>query len=97
MSHAAINSITQLLYLVATALFILSLKWMNHPKTARRAIGAGVVAMLLAVGGTLISPEIVTYKWIAAAIVVGFIVGVPLSWVPLTAVPQLSGMELSWR
>jgi len=93
MSPDTTNVITQLIYLVSTALFILSLMWMNHPKTARRAIVAGVVAMLLAVGGTLISPEIVTYKWIAAAIVIGFIVGVPLSWVPLTAVPQRTALS----
>ena len=44
---------TQLIYLFSTALFILSLKWMSDPRTARRGIVSGVVAMLAAVGGTL--------------------------------------------
>ena len=43
----------QLIYLFSTALFILSLKWMSHPATARRGIVSGVVAMVAAVGGTV--------------------------------------------
>ena len=84
---------TQLIYLFSTALFIFSLKWMNHPSTARRGIVSGVVAMLAAVGGTLLNHDIVNYHWIAGAIVVGFVVGVPLSWVPLTAVPQRTALS----
>ena len=41
-------------YLVATVLFIFSLRWMNDPRTARQAVYAGVVAMLIAVGATWI-------------------------------------------
>ena len=89
----SLDTLTQLIYLMSTALFILSLKWMNHPSTARRAVVCGVVAMVAAIGGTLINPGIVTYKWIVAAIVVGFLVGVPLSWVPLTAVPQRTALS----
>ena len=43
-------------YLVASALFILSLHWMNDPKTARRGVLAGVVAMTLAILGTFLNP-----------------------------------------
>ncbi len=50
--------ITQLTYVVAGALFILSLRWMNSPVTARKGIYAGVAAMVLAVGGTLLNPSI---------------------------------------
>ena len=75
---------TQLIYLFSTALFILSLKWMNHPATARRGIASGVVAMLAAVGGTLLQPHL-HYHWITGAIIVGFVVGVPLSSGPQTA------------
>jgi len=85
----------QLAYLLATALFIFSLKWMNHPSTARRGVLAGVAAMLTAVAGTLINPAIVAanFKWIAIAVVAGTIAGVPLSWVPLTAVPQRTALS----
>jgi NAD(P) transhydrogenase subunit beta len=85
----------QIAYLVATALFIFSLKWMNSPETARRGVFAGVAAMLLAVVGTLINPAIMAsnYKWIALAVVIGSAIGVPLSWVPLTAVPQRTALS----
>jgi NAD(P) transhydrogenase subunit beta len=83
----------ELAYLAATALFVLALHWMNDPKTARRAVGAGVAAMSLAIGGTLFSPAIVNWGWIAGAIAVGVAVGVPLSWVPITAVPQRTAVS----
>ena len=47
------NVTIQLIYLISSILFILSLMWMNHPSTARRGVVAGVVAMLAAIGGTL--------------------------------------------
>jgi proton-translocating NAD(P)+ transhydrogenase subunit beta len=86
-------SLIQLSYLVASVLFILSLRWLSHPRTARRGVAAGVLGMTAAVVGTLIAPEIVDYKFIAMAVVVGFAVGVPLSWVPLTAVPERTALS----
>ena len=85
--------IIQACYLAAAALFILSLRWLNHPSTARRGVGAGVLGMAAAIAGTLIDPEIVGYAWIAIAVVVGTIIGVPLSKVPLTAVPQRTALS----
>ncbi len=89
------NTWIQIAYLISTALFIFSLKWMNDPKTARRGVIAGVAAMLVAVIGTLINPEIVAsnYKWIVLAVIIGSVIGVPLSWVPLTAVPQRTALS----
>jgi NAD(P) transhydrogenase subunit beta len=66
---------------------------LNHPRTARRGVAAGVAGMTAAVIGTLMAPEIVDYKWIAAALLVGTAIGVPLSWVPLTAVPQRTALS----
>jgi len=80
-------------YLAASALFVMSLYWMNDPRTARRGVGAGVVAMVVAVLGTLFNPGIVNWGWIAGAVAVGFLLGVPLSWVPLTAVPQRTAIS----
>jgi NAD(P) transhydrogenase subunit beta len=88
-----IHGITQLTYLAAAALFILSLRWLSHPKTARRGVAAGVGGMTLAIVGTLLAPEIVNFTWIALAAIVGIAVGVPLSWVPLTAVPQRTALS----
>ena len=85
--------LTQASYLLSAALFILSLRWLSHPKTARRGLAAGVLGMAAAVGGTLLHPEIVTFKWIALAVIAGTIIGVPLSRVPLTAVPQRTALS----
>ena len=85
--------LTQATYLLSATLFILSLRWLSHPKTARRGLAAGVLGMAAAVGGTLLHPEIITFKWIALAVVVGTIIGVPLSRVPLTAVPQRTALS----
>ncbi len=83
----------QLAYLVAAGLFIFSLYWMNTPKTARRAVAAGVAAMMLAVVATWVQPSVIHHLWIVIAIVAGFVVGVPLSRVPLTAVPQRTALS----
>ena len=88
-----IHGLTQLTYLAAAALFILSLRWLSHPKTARKGVAAGVGGMTLAVVGTLLAPEIVNFSWIAIAALVGIVIGVPLSWVPLTAVPQRTALS----
>src|SRR6202040_1703843 len=80
-------------YLIATALFILSLKWMSSPVTARRGVRAGEVGMLLAIAGTLLSHDIVDYKWVAIALVLGSIIGVPLGMVHMTAVPQRTALS----
>jgi len=49
--------------------------------------------MSAAIVGTLLDPHIVSFTWIAVAFVVGSLVGVPLSWVPLTAVPQRTALS----
>jgi NAD(P) transhydrogenase subunit beta len=87
------RALVQLAYLVATALFVFALHWMNDPKTARRGVQAGVVAMLIAVLATWAQPEVVHHLWIVVAIGLGFAVGVPLSRVPLTAVPQRTALS----
>jgi H+-translocating NAD(P) transhydrogenase subunit beta len=88
-----IDQLIQLTYLVATTLFIFSLQWMSDPKTARRGVFAGVGGMALAVVGTLMNPQILGFNWIAVALVLGIIAGIPLSWVPLTAVPQRTALS----
>jgi NAD(P) transhydrogenase subunit beta len=88
-----IHGLTQLTYLGAAALFILSLRWLSHPKTARQGVAAGVGGMTLAILGTLLAPEIINFSWIALAALVGIMIGVPLSWVPLTAVPQRTALS----
>ncbi len=95
MSPELRDALVQLTYLVAGIFFIFSLKWMNSPQTARRAVWAGVWAMVLGVGGTLANPAVAvsSLPWIAVAVMVGGLIGVPLSKVPLTAVPQRTALS----
>jgi NAD(P) transhydrogenase subunit beta len=85
--------VTQLAYIVASALFIFALHWMNTPPTARRGVWAGVAATTIAVVFTWAQPGISHHVWIVLAIAAGFLVGVPLSRVPLTAVPQRTALS----
>ena len=85
--------LSELSAVLATSLFIFALNWMNDPKTARRGVIAGVIGMSVAVIATWIQPEILHHAWIVAAIILGFAVGVPLSRVPLTAVPQRTALS----
>jgi NAD(P) transhydrogenase subunit beta len=90
------ENLVQLLYLVATGLFIMSLRWMSDPETARKGVFSGVAAMVLAVAGTLagvITTSGTHYWWILAAFVAGAAVGYPLAQVPLTAVPQRTALS----
>jgi NAD(P) transhydrogenase subunit beta len=88
-----IHLLGELSAVLATALFIFALYWLNDPKTARRGVIAGVTGMTVAVVATWIQPEIVHHGWIVLAIFAGFLVGVPLSRVPLTAVPQRTALS----
>jgi len=88
-----IHTVKELIYLISAILFILSLMWMSHPSTARRGVFSGVIAMLAAIGGTLLLPEITSYTWIIIAIVFGSLLGIPLAMVPLTAVPQRTALS----
>ena len=85
--------LTQGSYLIASALFIFSLRWLSRPETARRGVLAGVLGMTLAVLGTFLNPHVKHFEWIAIAVVVGTIIGVPLSRVALTAVPQRTALS----
>ena len=85
--------VLEIIYLVASALFILSLKWMSSPATARHGILAGEIGMVLAIGGTLLRHGIIDWKWIIIALVIGSGIGVPLGMVQMTAVPQRTALS----
>jgi NAD(P) transhydrogenase subunit beta len=89
MTHAML----QASFIIATALFIFALHWMNDPKTARQGVYAGVAGMTVAVLATWAQPFIIHHGWIIIAIIAGFVVGIPLSLVPLTAVPQRTALS----
>ena len=80
-------------YLAATVLFILAIKWLSSPVTARRGVLAGEIAAALAVCATLCNPEVVAYKWIIITLLIGAGVGIPLGMVHMTAVPQRTALS----
>src|SRR2546425_5384299 len=94
MSAYLVEQLVQVAYIFATALFILALKWLAAPATARRGVLAGEVGMLLAVVGTLLHHEIVSYQWILVGFVLGSAIGAPMAlYMPMTAVPQRTALS----
>jgi len=83
------DTILPILYMLAAMSFILAIKWMNSPATARRGVVIGEIGMLLAVVGTLLRFEVVNYQWILVAFFLGTAFGIPIAYImPMTAVPQ---------
>jgi NAD(P) transhydrogenase subunit beta len=93
MTQVAIGQLIDFAYIVAAVLFILSLKWLSSPATARHGVIAGEIGAALAVTATLFNPALVQYKWIAVALIVGAAVGIPLGMVRMTAVPQRTALS----
>ena len=84
----------ELTYLAASILFILGLKGLSHPETARRGMIFAEIGMFLAIVGTLLHREIVSYEWIIAGLIIGSLIGGAISiWVPMTAMPQRTALS----
>ena len=84
----------ELSYLLASILFILGLKGLSHPETAKRGMHLAEFGMLMAIVGTLMHHEIITYTWIITGLVVGSVVGLVMGfWVPMTAMPQRTALS----
>ena len=81
-------------YLAASVLFILGLKALSSPRTARRGMFMAELGMLIAVAGTLLNENIITYEWIVVGLVVGSAAGAMISvWTPMTAMPQRTALS----
>jgi NAD(P) transhydrogenase subunit beta len=94
MNALNVTFIVQAAYLIAAGLFILALMWMSSPKTARRGVWAGEIGMLLAVVGTLLHHEVVSYDLILIAVLIGSAIGVPMAYLmPMTAIPQRTAIS----
>jgi NAD(P) transhydrogenase subunit beta len=81
-------------YLVASILFILALKMMSHPDTARRGMFLAEGGMFAAIVGTLIGAHIVTWVWLIAGLAIGSAIGAWMAvTVPMTAMPQRTALS----
>ena len=84
----------QATYFAAAVAFILSLKWLSHPITARRGVLVGEIGMALAIVGTLVHHDVISYQWILVGFAVGTAVGLPLAvFMPMTHVPQRTAIS----
>lgn len=84
----------ELTYLLASILFIFGLKGLSHPKTARMGMNAAAVGMLVAIIGTLLKQEIISYELIIAGLLIGGLIGAAMSyWMPMTAMPQRTALS----
>src|ERR671927_172862 len=67
---------------------------MSHPETAKRGMHLAEFGMLMAIIGTLVHHEIITYTWILAGLAIGSVVGLAMGvWVPMTAMPQRTALS----
>ena len=84
------SNLSSVLYLVSAVLFILSLRGLSHPTTARKGNFYGMLGMAIAIGTTVASPGVLSYKEIAIAFVIGGLIGSTIALkIQMTALPQL--------
>ncbi len=83
-------NILALCYLIASVCFILSLKGLSSPKTARQGNTLGIVGMVLAMGATVGSSGVHDYSLIILGILLGGAIGAGIAKrIQMTALPQL--------
>ena len=82
--------IIPIIYLLSAVFFILGLKQLSHPRTAFKGNTTAAIGMLMAIIGTVIKTEIVSYDLIIIGLIVGGAVGVVFAKrVEMTSMPQL--------
>ena len=90
MTERAFDNIIIVSYLVAGVLFIVGLKQLSSPATARNGNVLAAVGMLIAIVATLIDRDIIEFQYIVVGLVVGTAVGVVMARrVQMTAMPQM--------
>src|SRR5271170_5437168 len=93
MTAADTQQLIDFTYIAAAIGFILAIKWLGSPVTAKRGVVIGEIASAIAVIATLCDPQVSQLKWIIITLIVGAAVGVPLGMVKMTAVPQRTALS----
>ena len=70
-----INLFIQYVYLFSAVLFILGIKLLGSPATARRGNFLAALGMFIAIVATLVNEEVLNYEMIAAGVAIGAIIG----------------------
>lgn len=79
-----------LAYLISAVLFILALKGLTHPASARQGNLYGIVGMVIAIAATLLGEEVAHYTWIIVAVAIGAVIGIIVALrIQMKAMPQL--------
>src|SRR3972149_1772543 len=87
------NVLAELLYLVASVLFIMGLRMLSSPKTARKGNGIAAIGMLLAIVVTLTDQKIIDFSFVLIGLIIGSGIGLYLAVrVQMTAMPQMVGV-----
>ena len=77
-------------YLIASIFFIMALRGLSSPETARNGNMFGITGMVIAIATTLASPGVVSYDWIIVGLVIGGAIGdIIARRIQMTALPQL--------
>jgi NAD(P) transhydrogenase subunit beta len=88
------TTFVELAYFAAAVSFILGLKLLSDPRTAKRGMYLAEFGMLAAIVGTLLHNEVVTYQWILVGLFLGTTAGVFIAWwTPMTAMPQRTALS----
>ena len=67
---------------------------MSHPETAKRGMHLAEFGMMMAIIGTLMHHEIISYTWIITGLAIGSVAGLAMGvWVPMTAMPQRTALS----
>jgi NAD(P) transhydrogenase subunit beta len=92
----SIETFQQYTYIIAAGCFILALKWLSRPTTARRGVTIGEIGMAIAILGALLTKGM-TYNWIIVGLFLGAIIGLPLAiFMPMKDVPQRTALSHSF-
>ncbi len=83
----------EITYLIASVLFILGIKYLGSPKTARKGNLFAAIGMFLAIAATLFDQQVLTFEWIIIGALIGSVTGLVMAYkTPMTGMPQMVGL-----
>ena len=91
--NSTLGILINITYLIAAVLFIIGLKRLSSPATARAGNFISGIGMLLAIVATLLDREIITFEWVIVGMIIGSTAGALMAYrVKMTSMPQMVGI-----